>query len=166
MRFNAQIQLMRFDIRGYAAELDRFLTDEIKDIAKSWLRTVLVIIPTWSRASRATFNALAEDVGFALTFGPIRAPKDRLTLGLRTSSGGIEIKKLISYQFFYQTDLRYLEFNEFNRADFGSHPSIFSRAGIPNTPYRFLEAGEADARSRLEVVILPSPADFIIVRKA
>jgi len=137
------------------------MTQVTKDAAISWLTVVLAIIPTWSRASRATFNELAEAVGFPLTFGPVRSRKDRLNLGLSTSRGGLDTTST-SWHFFYETDLRYLEYNEFNKVIFGEAPNVFSRSGLINpTPYNFQEAGLADFKSFAAGVRLPNPFLFI-----
>lgn len=166
MRFRSQVRLIDFDLRGYRQQLDARMTEIVKEAARSWLRTVLVIIPTWSRASRATFNELAEAVGFNLTFGPIRSREDRLSLGLSTGKGGLDIKPGRSWHFFYETSLRYLAYNEFNRVVFGRAPNVFSRSGLTNpTPYRFQEAGARDFQSFSEQILLPSPIEFIRGRR-
>lgn len=160
-RWIKQLFEIKFDKSAWQKTLQDEMTEDIKDAARSYLRTVLAIIPTWSRASRATFEALASQVGFNITFGPIRSAEDRLLLGLSTGRGGLDLKK-DSWKFFYETDLRYLAFNNFNAAIFGQAPNVFSRSGIPNTPYRFTDAGEADFRSFAEnFVKLPSPIEFV-----
>lgn len=160
--FNAQLQEIVFDLTGYKRELQNHMEETTKDAARSWLRTVLDIVPTWSRASRATFEALANEVGFNVTYGPILSREDRLTLGLSTSRGGLEFQTA-SYHFFYETDLRYLEYNEFNNATPGLPPQPFGTLRNP-TPYRFLEAGMRDFESFQADVKLPSPLGFITGR--
>jgi len=159
-RWKPNLKEITFDLKGYKAELDRFLIEETKESARSWLRTVLVIIPTWSRASRATFEALADSVGFNITYGPQLSRKDRLTLGLQTGRGGLKIAKYKTYKFFYETDLRYLAYNEANRAVAGPPPRPFGQLTHP-TPYKFQEAGENDFLSRSDQIRLPSPILFI-----
>jgi hypothetical protein len=166
MRFTSQANLIQFDLRGYRNVVDKEMTETTKEAARSWLRTVLSIVPTWSRASRATFNELAEAVGFTLTFGPVLSRKDRLSLGLQTSRGGIETDNRTFWKFFYETDLRYLAYNELNRVIFGQAPNVFSRTGLTNpTPYKFQEAGIADFNSFSEGVRLPDPTLFIKPRR-
>lgn len=159
MRFKTNFRTIGFAGRIYENELDRFLTEEITEAAKSWLTTVLVIIPTWSRASRATFEALAAEVGFNVTYGPILSRKDRRSLGKSESDGGLEIRKFDSYKFFYETNLRYLAFNEANRATPGSPPRPFGEL-THDTPYNFLDAGRRDFESRVEAIKLPSVRKF------
>ncbi len=164
MRFVRRISLVNFDRKGYEAFLKDKMTEAVSEAAKSWLTTVLAIIPTWSRASRATFEALADAVGFHITYGPIRSREDRLTLGLSTGRGGLKITKK-SWHFFYETDLRYLAYNDLNKAIYGVAPNVFSKGGIPNTPYRFVEAGQRDFESFADGVRLPSPVAFITPKR-
>ena len=160
LRWVADLKTLDFDIRSYKSELDRFLKEETKDAARSWLRTVLVIIPTWSRASRATFEALANEVGFNVTYGPQRSREDRLILGLKTGRGGLEIKAFKSYHFFYESDLKYLAYNNQNFATPGPAPQPFGKLRNP-TPYKFTDAGKNDFESRSFGIRLPSPLQFI-----
>jgi len=161
MRFNARVNRIQFDKKAYLRRLDDHMTETTKESARSWLRTVLVIIPTWSRASRATFAELANAVGFHITYGPIRSREDRLILGLQTGRGGLKTTTS-TWHFFYETDLRYLAYNEANRVVFGQAPNVFSRSGLTNpTPYNFQEAGRADFESFAREVKLPNPFDFV-----
>ncbi len=140
--------------------MDVVLTQVTVDAARKWLQVVLVIIPTWSRASRATFEALAREVGFPVTYGPILPGKDRFQLGKSTGKGGLEIVKFKSYHFFYETSLRYLAYNEANAAVAGDPPKPFGRLTHP-TPYNFIDAGDAEFLSFSKEVLLPSPFNFI-----
>lgn len=120
-------------------QIDKRVLESTKEGARIWLDTVLAIVPTWSGASRATFEALAQAVGYNVTYGPIRSFKDRRSLGQGTGFGGIE-KTPAGYSFTYRTTLRYLEFNEANRATVGV-AGVFK--GLINpTPYKFFDAGE------------------------
>lgn len=165
MRFQSQINLIDLDLKGYLDAVDDEMRRQTIEAARSWLHTVLMIIPTWSRASRATFTELANAVGFSLTFGPQLSRKDRTSLGRMTGRGGLDFKST-SWHFFYETDLRYLAYNEFNRVIFGQAPNVFSRTGLTNpTPYRFQEAGKADFESFAKGVRLPNPMAFIKGRR-
>lgn len=165
MKFTRQVSLVSLDLRGYRSRLRGFLEETTKEAARSWLRTVMIIIPTWSRASRATFEELAEAVGFRIQYGPVLSREDRLTLGLSTGHGGLE-SKATTCHFFYSTDLRYLAYNEFNRVVYGIAPNVFSRSGLNNpTPYRFQEAGLADFNSFAANVLLPNPYEFITPKR-
>lgn len=166
MRFHSRVNLIQFDRKRYVADVDEYMTEQTREAARSWLRVVLQIIPTWSGASRATFSHLAEEVNFPLTFGPIRSKEDRLLLGLSTSRGGLQIERGTSWHFFYETDLRYLAYNELNKVIFGQAPNVFSRSGLIHpTPYRFQDAGRADFLNFAKGVRLPDPALFITGRR-
>lgn len=161
MKFTRQVSLIDFDRKAFEKYLHQEMTETVREAARSWLTTVLNIVPTWSRASRATFEELAEACGFRVIYGPIRSKEDRLTLGLSTGRGGVKTTKT-SWKFFYETDLRYLAYNEYHHVVYGQAPNVFSRSGLTNpTPYRFQEAGEADFRSFAQNVRLPNPIAFI-----
>ena len=146
MIYKTQLNEIDFDLDGYINHLDEHMRDMTKEAARSWLTKVLSIVPTWSRASRATFEALGQSTGFIVSYGPIRAPKDRWSLGKSTGRGELEFTNT-SWSFWYETDLRYLAYNDQNAAIYGVAPGVFSRAGIPNTPYNFVEAGQIDFKS-------------------
>ena len=158
------LQIIDFDLAGYLKAMDAKMTEETKQAARSWLRTALDIIPTWSGASRATFEALAQEVGFRVAYGPQISNKNRKPLGRSTGRGGIDIDANSHYHFFYETDLRYLEYNEFNNAVPGPPPQPYGQLRNP-TPYRFLEAGKNDFESFARTVKLPNPSLFISGRR-
>jgi hypothetical protein len=164
MSFKMDLQIIDFDMKSYLSALDAKMEEVTKQAAKSWLRTVLDIIPTWSKASRATFEALAREVGASVTYGPLIAKKDRTSLGRRTGRGGLDIDQNNHYRFYYETDLQYLEYNEFNSATPGPPPQPYGRLRNP-TPYNFLEAGRRDFESFAATVKLPNPALFISGRR-
>lgn len=110
-----------------------------EEAARVWLDAALKVVPTWSRASRATFEALAQAVGYNVTYGPLRAFSDRTALGLKTGFGGLTRRASGSWEFYYRSELEYLNFNESNVARVGV-AGVFK--GLLNpTPYNFREAG-------------------------
>lgn len=163
MRFKPRLQLIDFDLGAYLRTMDDKLNEEITKAARSWLYTVLQIIPTWSRASRATFEALANSVGVSVSYGPLRSAKNRTNLGRQNSAGGVARQGSQIY-FYYETTLRYLEYNQFNAATPGPPPQPWGELINP-TPYRFLEAGQRDFESFVKTVRLPNPALFITGRR-
>jgi hypothetical protein len=165
MKFTAKLTAIEFDSRGYLRELDSHMTETVKEAARSWLRTVTVIVPVWSRASRATFTELANAVGFNMP-PLVRASgaPDRMLDGLNHSNGGLKITKGKAWLFFYETDLRWLVWNNFNNAVAGDGSGIFSRLRNP-TPYRFEVAGKADFESFAKSVKLPNPRKFLKRKK-
>ena len=163
MQFKADVNLIDFDFAGYKKALKVEMTNKTREAGRVWLARVLVIIPTWSRASRATFEALAQAVGFNITYGPLKSRKDRLVLGLQTGRGGLEIKPT-TFHFFYETDLRYLAYNEFNNAQPGPPPQPFGQLIHP-TPYHFQDAGRDAFQAFAANVRLPDPMQFIKPKK-
>lgn len=158
-QWRADLSEITFDKRAYQAAIKKQMTENIREAGRKWLARVLVIIPTWSRASRATFEALAQAVGFNITYGPQRSREDRLVLGLQTGRGGLVITK-DSWHFTYETDLRYLAYNEFTNAVPGPPPQPFGRLRNP-TPYHFQDAGLQAFLEFAQTVQLPNPLDFI-----
>lgn len=137
------------------------MEEEIREAARDWLRTVIAIVPVWSRASHATFKPLADEVGFVIPTQPLIARKDRSDLGERESVGRLEISN-DSFHFVYETNLRYLAFNEFNSVSPGD-PGVFSSTGLKNpTPYNF--TGQAADQFRQRTPQLPNPFQFLRAR--
>lgn len=137
--WKARLELLQLDPR-LVEDVDAQMLELTKEAARVWLDTVLGIVPTWSRASRATFESLAQAVGYNVTYGPLRSFKDRKPLGLSTGFGGLTREAKGSYSFYYKTSLDYLIFNESNVAKIGV-AGVFK--GLINpTPYNFREAGE------------------------
>jgi hypothetical protein len=163
MRFVHEANEIVFDKQAWMAELDRHLVEATKEGARKWLRTVLIIIPVWSEASHATFNELAEAVGFPISLGnSVSQFGDRRLLGYQTGRGGLDLKgrKQGNFYFFYETDLRYLAWNEYNKAVRGDGSGVWGRLRNPG-PYKFQEAGANEFLSFAENVRLPSPMKFI-----
>jgi hypothetical protein len=164
MRFTAKAYLIDFNKSLYIKDLREAMYGWTKEAARSWLRTVLAIIPVWSAASHATFSQLAEAVGFPLPLAAV-AQKDRISLGMRTGSGGLDTKeeKQGKIYFYYISTLRYLAWNEYNHAVKGDGSGVFASLTDPG-PYRFQEAGENDFLSFAQTVKLTNPLDDIYLR--
>lgn len=163
--FNAQVFQVVFNKSAWESELDKEMRDTTKEAARKWLTVVTSLIPTWSRASLATFSKLATSVGFPIPFGPVAgtAPRDRSSLGRDNSDGGLMFEKL-SWHFFYETDLQYLVWNEFNRAVKGDGSGVYSRLKRPG-PYQFQEAGKNEFLSFSREIKFPNPGKFIRGKK-
>ena len=156
IRTKFTVSVIDIDISGYKRELKERMTEELKEAAKDWIMTALSIIPVWSRASHSTFKPLADAVGYAVPAGPLVARKDRSDLGESTSSGRLEFED-DKFFFVYETNLRYLAFNEFNSASKGEN-NVF--AGLStSTPFNFTKiAGDQFLQRMTE---LPSLIPFI-----
>lgn len=131
-----------YDEKKAIADLNQYTKDFVIAGGIKWLdATVKAIIPTWSKASRATFQKLAKDLGTSIPYGPLRSAKDRENLGLQNSQGsGLTSNDKGEHYFIYTTQLRYLIYNEFNKATAGSPPQPFSNS-VRFTPYRFQDQG-------------------------
>lgn len=164
MKWTSELYSLHLDWRGYERLLHEYLMSQIKEAAHKYLDTVLRIIPTWSRASRATFEELANAVDYNVTYGPVKANTDRLLLGMSAGRGGLQIVKGQSYYFYYATSLKYLIYNEMNRATPGPPPQPFGRLLNP-TPYNFRAAGEAEFTSFAQNIMLPSPLGDITKKR-
>jgi len=149
---------VKLDIAAWKRQLAKDMEEEIKEAAMDWLHTVISIVPVWSRASHATFKPLADAVGFTIPTQPLVAKKDRSALGQSESSGGLELTKT-TFHFVYETNLRYLAFNEFNHAEFPD-AGIFSPTGL-RTPTPFNFTGQAAEEFKKRSPELPNPFNFI-----
>ena len=138
------------DVDKYASDLERSLTKRLTSSGKIWLKAAVdkIPIPTWSGASRSTFQELAVALGTSVAIGTQISRKNRISLGRETGRGGLDIRggDTQKYQFFYFTNLRYLAYNEYNRATKGPSPQPFSN-NVRFTPYKF-QASALEAWSK------------------
>lgn len=147
---------LEFNKRAAEKELNAYLREFVRQGGVKWLgATVLTVIPTWSKASRATFQKLAKDLGTSIPYGPQRSRKDREALGLANSNGSGFFNKGNEHYFIYTTQLRYLIYNEFNRATKGPPPQPFSDH-VRFTPYRFQDKGDASWELHVKTIKIPS----------
>lgn len=165
VKFTGRLFQVEIDRSKWIKRLDAVLEKEIKKAATVWLNaTVLLVIPVWSGASRATFLKLARSVGFPLTITGIQARSTDNPralgprVGFQQSRGEVSRVENGRVSFTYHTSLFHLVFNEFNDAN--SNPvagRLFARLKEPG-PYNFQEIGkdafEDYARTAIE---LPSP---------
>lgn len=147
---------LRYNRDAAVTELNQYVKEFVRIGGIKWLdATVIAIIPTWSKASRATFQKLAQDLGTSIPYGPLRSKKDREDLGLRNSDGsGFFTNAFGEHYFVYTTQLRYLIYNEFNRAMKGTPPQPFSD-NVRNTPYKFQDAGDKAWQAYVKTIKIP-----------
>jgi len=164
MKFKAQFHTMTLDLAAYKAELNSYMEEWLKQAGREWLEaTVMTVIPTWSKASRATFQKLARELGTSVPYGPLKSMKDRESLGLAAGSqSGLELDPSGSrWHFKYHSNLRYLAYNEYNKAVFGQG-GVFSRSGLRHpTPYHFQEKGLKAFEDFARFSELPNPFKFL-----
>lgn len=165
MKFTVNFRAPVLDVAAYRRNLNQYMEDWLKQAGRDWLlATVIAVIPTWSKASRATFQELAHDLGMAIPYGPQLSRKDRESLGRSTSSGsGLILDPGKSrWHFRYQSNLRYLAYNEYNRVVYGQAPNVFSKTGLRNpTPYHFQQKGQEAFEQFTRYTQLPNPYKFL-----
>ena len=165
MRFTPKFRAPVLDVDAYRRLLNEQMEDWLKQAGRDWLNaTVLAVIPTWSRASRATFQKLARELGTSIPYGPQLSRKNRESLGRSTSGGsGLELNPGRSrWHFKYESNLRCLAYNEYNRVVHGQAPNVFSRSGLRNpTPYHFQQKGQEAFEQFTRNTTLPNPRKFL-----
>jgi hypothetical protein len=165
MEFTYLFNVLELDLSSYKDALNSYMEHWVKEAAKNWLNaTVLAVIPTWSKASRATFQKLAREVGTSIPYGPLLSIKDREDLGLSTSTeSGLELDPENSRWYFkYSTTLRYLAYNEYNHVVYGQAPGVFSKLGLTHpTPYHFQELGQKAFDEFSVKTSIPNPFEYI-----
>jgi hypothetical protein len=168
MRFQPYFRAIIFDEARYKKALLNTMREFNELAGSAWIDTAVnrTPIPTWSGASRATFQKLASELGTSVPIGPIVANNNRVSLGRETSSesGVIEDTNSFYVGFMYKTTLAYLHYNEYNRAIAGPPPQPFSNA-VRFTPYNFQSAAEKAWREVAKKAKAPSVAPYIRERK-
>ncbi len=168
MKFKVRFTALSINEQMWRQKLAAMLAKEIKKAATVWLNaTVLLVIPVWSGASRATFLKLARAISFPLTIN-IQAPSGFIErapnrwgprIGFQRSEGTLDASNAANglVSFFYSTDLFHLVFNEYN--DGNANPvagRVFARLHNPG-PYGFQQIGQAAFEDYARLVELPSP---------
>jgi hypothetical protein len=167
MKWTSDFKLITLDTAVYNRVLLNALRNINERAGQAWINTVVnkTPIPTWSGASRATFQKLANELGTSVPIGPIKARKSRVQLGQSTSTGSGVFEKWSGggpeeVGFIYQTSLRYLAYNEYNRATKGSPPQPFSN-NIRFTPYNFQVRAQAAWQKEAAKAKLPNPYKYL-----
>lgn len=167
MKFKANFTGFSLDLATYNQVLLNTLRSANERAGRAWLKAAIdeTPIPTWSGASRMTFERLASDLGTSVPLGPIRARKNRIHLG-RSNSGrsGVFEEKDNIVGFRYETTLRYLAYNEYNVATRGRPPQPFSD-NVRFTPYNFQSRAQGAWEAEAKKTKLPSPWNYIKLRK-
>jgi hypothetical protein len=168
MSFNVEFYAISIDTVAYRRALLAALQDLNERAGAAWVDAAVnqTPIPTWSGASRATFQKLASELGTTVPIGPIRSRKNRIALGHANSTGsGVVTDKGRPYVgFIYATSLRYLAYNEYNIATAGRPPQPYSN-NVRFTPYNFQSRAQAAWLAVAKTAKLPNPYRYIIKRK-
>jgi hypothetical protein len=165
MKFLPDFISIDFDKAGYRKAMLNALRNLNERAGQAWIHAAVnsAPIPTWSGASRATFQKLARELGTSVPIGPIRSKKSRVGLGAATASGSGVIEDGDFIGFIYTTNLRYLAYNEYNRAVKGRPPQPYSNA-VRFTPYQFQKAAQAAWEEEAKKAKLPDPYRYLTKR--
>jgi hypothetical protein len=168
MKFTTSFVSLGLNVSAYRRVLLNALRNINERAGQAWIDAVVneTPIPTWSGASRATFQKLAGELGTSVPIGPIRAKKDRTALGRESSDGsGVSEDESRPYAgFTYQTSLRYLAYNEYNKAVKGPPPQPYSN-NVRFTPYKFQARGLKAWKRVAKTAKLPNPFRYLTKRK-
>lgn len=167
MRFITEFYSFKLDLQTYKKVVLNILRKMNEKAGQAWIDTAVnrTPIPTWSGASRATFQKLAKELGTSVPIGIIKARKSRVSLGKANSNSGVLVdRKRFFVGFIYSTTLRYLQYNEYNKAIAGPPPRPFSN-NVRFTPYNFQGKAEKVWKQEAKQAKLPDPYRYLIKRK-
>jgi hypothetical protein len=164
VKFTTNFKSIQLDMKAFNRELLRVLRKNNEKAGQAWIDAAVnkTPIPTWSGASRATFQKLASQLGTTVTIGPIRSMTPRTALGRANSNSFVfEQGDVVGFQ--YETTLRYLQYNEYNLATPGPPPQPYSN-NVRFTPYGFQAKAQAAWQAEANKAVLPNPYDFLSLR--
>jgi hypothetical protein len=166
MKFKTEFKSLHLNVLAYRKVMLNTLRNLNERAGQAWIDAAVnqTPIPTWSGASRATFQKLASELGTTVPIGPIRARKDRTSLGRSTSSGSGVVQNKDYVGFVYETDLRYLAYNEYNSATKGLPPQPFSN-NVRFTPYYFQDRAYSAWKKVAATAKLPNPLTYLVGKK-
>lgn len=162
MKFKCKFTTFSLDKAALLKEYDTYFNKHLRKAGIIWLDATVrspTHIPTWSGASRATFQKLAQALGTSVPIGRIRAVRNRSDWGRAASDGGIRTAGY-KYSFYYETSLEYLIFNESNVATPGPYPRPWS-SNVKFTPYQFVAKGAKAVEAYASTLKLPDPTKHI-----
>lgn len=153
MRFLNRIRQIKLNLLALVGNLDATAEKATRQAAKIWVETAIAQVPSWSGASLATFEQLANEVGVSVPIVVQQNAPDRIALGRLNSRGGIERLGRGQWRFFYENNLRYLSANETRSVGVGEFGVRWGL--IEPTPYNFRDAANKAAEAFLRNVELP-----------
>jgi len=174
LKFKTRLTKFNLDMDKYRGHVAEKMRNELRKAVRVWLNaTVRTVVPTWSGASRATFEVLAKKAGASISYGPQKSYKDRKPLGRKESFATLSVdRKAGQYFFEWGTTLRYFILNNYTTQtytpgakDTGSGVILYKK-GLDNPgPYNLDQKGEKALKDFVASVSLPSPFNFIGKRK-
>ena len=170
MKFTYSFNCPRIDVDRYRSELDKKMREAVAQAVLEWLDAVLMEIPTWSGASRATFIKLGMQIGMNIPVEPaagnwkhglFTSRVDRRGDGLSQSTGKVDCDASKGrYVFIYGTTLPWLIWNEYHNANVEPDATLFYKV-IKEGPYNFQTKGAEAFKRFAETVELPRVAPFV-----
>lgn len=153
MRIRNTWQGLKLNLRSLLGSMDAKMELATREAARIWLRKAIEGVPTWSGASRATFEQLADSVGERVPINIAPNAPNRTSLGRLHGRGGVERDGKNRWRFFYENNLRYLEANETRQVGVGEAGVKWGL--IEPTPYQFREAALQAVNAYAKTVTLP-----------
>ncbi|MEN6367690.1 MAG: hypothetical protein ABFC88_12840 [Thermoguttaceae bacterium] len=170
MKFTYKFNTPRIDVDRYKDALDKHMREVVAQAVMEWLDAVLMEIPVWSGASRATFIKLGMEIGMNIPVAPatgnwahgmFTSRMDRRGEGLSQSTGKVEYDQTKGrYVFVYGTTLPWLIWNEYHNANVERDDTLFYRV-LKEGPYNFQAKGEEAFKKFAETVELPHVGPYV-----
>lgn len=164
MRVTYSFRYPRIDVEGYRKALDKHMRAELAQALMAWLDAVLVEIPNWSGASRATFIKVAGTINVNVDASRAGAPYNRTGEGLSQSQGEFKADKSKGiYTFTYGTTLPWLVWNEYHNANFDPDATKWPPPAklLKPGPYNFQDKGAKAFQKVADGVRLIKVAPFV-----
>ena len=160
MKFDARLLAPRLNLDAYRKILHQHMLETIAQALNLWLETVLMEIPGWSGASRATFMKLAQAISYDIPIAP--RVQSRIGTGVDESAGRLETDKG-RYVLHYSTTLPWLIWNEYNNANVDPDPTKWPPPAelVKPGPYNFQMKGSLAFLRFASTVDLPPVASCI-----
>ena len=119
MKVTYCLRVPRINVDQYRTILDRHMKEALAEGLMAWLDAVLLEIPNWTGASRATFWRLAGLINVQ-----VDASGPRVGIGQLAGDGSLATDKAKGiYTFTYSTTLPWLIWNEYHNANVDPDPT-------------------------------------------
>jgi hypothetical protein len=170
MKWKTELKSIDLNMKEYKRALFAYLKDINERAGQIWLfeATEKSPIPTYSGASRASFDILAAQLNTSVPIGPLRT-KSRIAEGLASGSRSKvyadKTKWYVGFQFV--TTLGHLIYNERFAANPGPYPAPWS-SNVRFTPYNFIDRSNSAWKTWAATQSLsniPNPWDYLTGKK-
>jgi hypothetical protein len=159
MKVTRSFNVPRIDVEQYRSALDRHMKEALAEGLMVWLDAVLLEIPNWTGASRATFWRLAETIN-----AHVDASGPRVGVGQLAGDGSLVTDRTRGvYTFTYSTTLPWLVWNEYHDANVDLDPTKYpppAKLKKPG-PYHFQAKGAFAFMRSADKVRLPAVSPYV-----